>query len=54
VALIALRAMKDAAADLKPPLVGMVAGVASVAAQKSIADEPMIGHAVISNGFSPH
>jgi hypothetical protein len=42
---IALRAMKEVALDMKPLLVGMVAGVASLATQ-SLSDEPMSGHAV--------
>jgi hypothetical protein len=44
---IALRTMRGVPADMKPPLVGMVAGIASVAVQ-SVADEPMTGHAVSS------
>jgi hypothetical protein len=45
IVMIALRATREAAADVKPLLVGMVAGVASLATQ-SLADEPMAGHAV--------
>ena len=47
IAAIALRTMRQVPADMKPPLVGIVAGLASVATQ-SIADAPMIGHAVSS------
>jgi hypothetical protein len=43
--LIALRTMREAAADVKPLLVGMVAGLAALATH-SIADGPMAGHAV--------
>jgi hypothetical protein len=47
IAMIALRTMRmrEISADVKPLLVGMVAGGASVAAQ-SISDGPMTGHAV--------
>lgn len=45
VILIGLRAIRDAPVDTKPLLVGMVAGVASLATQ-SLADEPTQGHAV--------
>jgi putative inorganic carbon (hco3(-)) transporter len=45
IVIIALRAMREVAVDMKPLLVGMVAGVASLATQ-SLADEPMSGHAV--------
>jgi O-antigen ligase len=45
IVMVALRAMTEVAADVKPLLVGMVAGVASLATQ-SLADEPMAGHAV--------
>jgi len=43
--MIALRAIRQVAIDLKPLLVGIVAGLASVATQ-NIADIPMAGHAV--------
>lgn len=45
IVMIALRAMKEVAVDMKPLLVGIVAGLASLATQ-SIADEPLAGHAV--------
>ncbi len=45
IVMIALRSMRDVAPDLKPLLVGMVAGLAAVATQ-SIADGPTAGHAV--------
>jgi O-antigen ligase len=45
IVMIALRTMRQAPADMKPLLVGMVAGLASLATQ-SVADEPMAGHAV--------
>jgi hypothetical protein len=45
IVMIALRTMREAPADIKPLLVGMVAGLASLATQ-SVADEPMAGHAV--------
>jgi hypothetical protein len=43
--MIALRKMREAEADIKPLLVGMVAGLGALATQ-SIADEPVAGHAV--------
>jgi O-antigen ligase len=43
--MIALRAMPEAAADMKPLLVGMIAGLASLATQ-NIADAPLAGHSV--------
>jgi O-antigen ligase len=45
IVMIALRAMREVAIDLKPLLVGIVAGLVSLATQ-SLADEPMAGHAV--------
>jgi O-Antigen ligase len=45
IVMIALRAMRDIAIDMKPLLVGIVAGLASLATQ-NIADAPMAGHAV--------
>jgi p-aminobenzoyl-glutamate transporter AbgT len=45
VVLIPLCAMKDAAADLKPLLVGMVAGLASLSIQ-NFADDTLAHHAV--------
>ncbi len=45
IVMIALRAMRDVAIDMKPLLVGIVAGLASLATQ-NIADAPMAGHAV--------
>jgi O-antigen ligase len=45
IVMIALRAMRGVATDMKPLLVGIVAGLASLATQ-SIADIPMAGHAV--------
>jgi hypothetical protein len=43
--MIALRAIRKVATDMKPLLVGIVAGLASLATQ-NIADAPMAGHAV--------
>ena len=43
--IIALHKMREAAADIKPLLVGMVAGLGALATQ-SIADEPVAGHPV--------
>jgi len=43
--MIALRAMREAAADLKPLLVGIVAGFASLATQ-NLADDTLGGHAI--------
>jgi O-antigen ligase len=45
VVLIAIRAMKEAAADLKPLLVGIVAGFASLATQ-NVADDSLGSHAI--------
>jgi hypothetical protein len=45
IVMIALRAMREVAIDLKPLLVGIVAGLASLATQ-SLSDIPMSGHAV--------
>jgi len=45
IVMIALRAMRDVVIDMKPLLVGIVAGIASLATQ-NIADAPMAGHAV--------
>lgn len=45
IAMIALRAIKDMPADMKPLLIGMLAGLASLAMQ-SLGDGPMAGHAV--------
>jgi hypothetical protein len=45
IAMIALRTMREASIELKPLLVGMIAGVASLATQ-SLSDVPMAGHAV--------
>jgi O-Antigen ligase len=45
IAMVALRMMREVPADMKPLLVGMVAGGASVATQ-SVSDGPMTGHAV--------
>jgi hypothetical protein len=45
IVMIALRAMREVAIDMKPLLVGIVAGLASVATQL-IADIPLVGHAV--------
>jgi hypothetical protein len=42
---IALRAMREVATELKPLLVGVVAGLASLATQ-ALADDPLAGHAV--------
>ena len=43
--MIALRSTRDVGADMKPLLVGMIAGLAALATQ-SIADGPLAGHAV--------
>ncbi len=43
--MIAMRTMKNAAPDMKPLLVGMVAGLGALATQ-SLADEPVAGHSV--------
>ena len=43
--MIALDKMKEATEDIKPLLVGMVAGLGALATQ-SIADEPVAGHPV--------
>ena len=45
IVMIALRAMREVAIDLKPLLVGIVAGLASLATQ-SLGDVPIAGHAV--------
>src|SRR4029077_19720403 len=45
IVMIALREMREVAIDLKPLLVGIVAGLASLATQ-SLSDIPMSGHAV--------
>jgi O-antigen ligase len=45
IVMIALRAMREVAIDLKPLLVGIVAGLASLATQ-SLSDIPMSGHPV--------
>ncbi len=45
IVMIALRSVKGATADVKPLLVGMIAGIAAVATQ-SLADGPLAGHAV--------
>jgi hypothetical protein len=45
IVMIALRAMREVAIDLKPLLVGIVAGLVSLATQ-SLADEPIAGHTV--------
>ena len=45
IVIIAFRSMREVAADMKPLLVGMVAGLAALATQ-SIADGPLAGHAV--------
>jgi hypothetical protein len=45
IVMIALRAMRKVATDLKPLLVGIVAGLASLATQ-CLADDPLAGHAV--------
>ena len=45
IVMIALRAMREVATDLKPLLVGIVAGLASLATQ-GLADDPLAGHAV--------
>jgi O-Antigen ligase len=45
IAIIALGSMREVGVDLKPLLVGMVAGLAALATQ-SIADGPLAGHAV--------
>jgi O-antigen ligase len=45
IVMIAFGSMREIAADMKPLLVGMVAGFAAVATQ-SIADGPLAGHAV--------
>jgi hypothetical protein len=45
IVMIALRAMREVAIDLKPLLVGIVAGLASLATQ-SLSDIPMSAHAV--------
>ena len=43
--MIALRAMREVATDLKPLLVGIVAGFASLATQ-NLADDTLGGHAI--------
>src|SRR5205807_5672474 len=43
--MIALRAMREVATDLKPLLVGIVAGLASLATQ-NLADDTLGGHAI--------
>jgi len=45
IVMIALRAIKEVSTDMKPLLVGMVAGLASLATQ-SLGDGPLAGHAV--------
>jgi hypothetical protein len=45
IVMIGLRAMSEVATDLKPPLVGIVAGLTSLATQ-SLGDGPLAGHAV--------
>lgn len=45
IVMIALRSMKEVGVDVKPLLVGIVAGLAALATQ-SIADGPLAGHAV--------
>jgi O-antigen ligase len=45
IVMIALRAVKEVSADMKPLLVGMVAGLASLATQ-SLGDGPLAGHAI--------
>lgn len=45
IVMIAFRSMREVALDVKPLLVGMVAGLAALATQ-SLADEPLAGHAV--------
>jgi hypothetical protein len=45
IVMIALRAVRQVAIDMKPLLVGIVAGLASLATQ-NIADAPIAGHAV--------
>jgi hypothetical protein len=45
IVMIALRAMREVSTDLKPLLVGIVAGLASLATQ-GLADDPLAGHAV--------
>jgi hypothetical protein len=45
IVLIARRALREVAADMKPLLVGVLAGLASLATQ-SLADIPLAGHAV--------
>jgi O-Antigen ligase len=45
IVMMALRSVREAPAEVKPLLVGMVAGLAAVATQ-SIADGPLAGHAV--------
>jgi hypothetical protein len=47
IVMIGLRTMREAPADMKPLLVGMISGVAGLATQ-GIADEPTAGHAVSS------
>ncbi len=42
---IAFRATREVAIDMKPLLVGIVAGLASLATQ-SVSDEPLAGHAI--------
>jgi len=45
IVMMALHSMREAPPDVKPLLIGMVAGLAAVATQ-SIADGPLEGHAV--------
>jgi hypothetical protein len=45
IVMIALRAIREVPIDLKPVLVGMVAGLASLATQ-NLADDTFAGHAI--------
>lgn len=45
IVVVALRSVKEASAELKPLLAGMIGGLASLATQ-SLADEPLQGHAI--------
>ncbi len=48
IVIMALGAMRNAPTNMKPLLVGMVAGLASLATQ-SLADDPLTGHAISAN-----
>jgi hypothetical protein len=48
IVIIALRAMREVGMDMKPLLVGIVAGIASLATQ-NLADDPLAGHAISGN-----